>query len=118
MFLWYSNAQDEIWVQRKCTHNSVITKACMLGNQSDVLNLKKGKNKLKTNFYTINAVLIKLCFVRIVNVFYWLHIIYTCSLVTIRFSIASSILTLVHMIFRKRYCRGNDVNDLFNVISF
>ena len=26
--------------------------------------------------------------------FYWLHIVYTCSLVTIRFSIASSILTI------------------------
>ena len=45
MFLWYPNAQDEIWFQRKCTHNSVITKACMLGNQSDVFNLNKNEQK-------------------------------------------------------------------------
>ena len=47
MFLWYPNAQDEIWVQRKYTLNSVITKACMLGNQSDVLNLKKEQKEIK-----------------------------------------------------------------------
>ena len=45
MFLWYPNVQVEIWVQRKCTHNSVITKACMLGNQSDVINLNKKEQK-------------------------------------------------------------------------
>ena len=45
MLLWYPNAQDEIWVLRKCTHNSVITKACMLGNQSDVFNLNKQEQK-------------------------------------------------------------------------
>ena len=48
MFLRYPNAQDEIWVQRKSTHTSVITEACILGNQSDVFNLnKKSKKKLK-----------------------------------------------------------------------
>ena len=47
MFLWYANVQDEIWVQRKCSHNSVIIKACMLGNQSDVFNLiKKEQNEI------------------------------------------------------------------------
>ena len=43
--LWYPNAQDEIWVQRKCSHNFVIIKACMLGNQSDVFNLNKKRAK-------------------------------------------------------------------------
>ena len=55
MFLWYSNAQDEIWVQRKCTHNSLSTKACMLGNQNDVFILnKKEQKEFKKNFDTIN----------------------------------------------------------------
>ena len=45
MHLWYPNAQDEICVQKKCTHNSVIIKACMLGNQSDVFNLIKKEQK-------------------------------------------------------------------------
>ena len=40
--------------------------------------------------------LIKPCFVIIANVFYWLHIVYTCTLDTVGFSIAFSILTLVH----------------------
>ena len=83
MFLLYPNSQDEILVQRKSTHNSVITITCMLGNQSDVFNLnKQSKRNLKKNFYTINAMLIKLCFVRIVNVYllvtYCLHL-FTCD---------------------------------------
>ena len=52
----------------------------MLGNQSDVFQLKQKEQKeiKKTNFYTINAMLIKLYFVRIVNVYllvtYCLHL--------------------------------------------
>ena len=48
MFLWYPNSQDEIWVQRKCIHNSVITKAWMLGNQKrcfQFFNLNKKEQK-------------------------------------------------------------------------
>ena len=31
--------------QRKCTQDSILTKACMLGNQSDVFNLNKKEQK-------------------------------------------------------------------------
>ena len=47
MFLRYPNSQDEIWVQRKCIHKSVVTKVCFLGNQSGVFNLN---TKSKKNF--------------------------------------------------------------------
>ena len=56
----------------------------MFGNQRDDFNLNKKEQKeiKKTNFYTINAMLIKLCFVRIVKVFllvtYCLHL-FTCD---------------------------------------
>ena len=55
----------------------------MLGNQSDVFNLlEKEQKESKTKFYTINAMLIKLGFIRIVNVLllvtFCLHL-FTCD---------------------------------------